>query len=111
LHTANAQPWAEIRTITETRRFTGRTFFPPLVLIRRTSRPGDNYRAVATLVLGKRRVAVENHLLVATPKRGGAAICRALIRLLRSKRTTTLLDRWMRCRHLTTASASSLPWA
>jgi hypothetical protein len=110
LHVGNTKAWSEIQRIPETRRFGRRTFRPPFVVVRRTSRPGDNCRAVATLVLGNRRVAVENHLLVLSPKRGGAKLCRALMKLLRSRQTTEFLDRTMRCRHLTTASVSSLLW-
>lgn len=111
LHAGNTSAWSEIKRIAETRKFRGRTFKPPFVVVRRTSRPGDSHRATATLVLGKRMVAVENHLLVIVPRRGGAALCRALVRLLRSPQTTEYLNRTMRCRHLTTASVSCLPWA
>jgi hypothetical protein len=110
LHPRNAAPWGEIRRISETRKFEGRTFAAPFVVIRRTSRPGDRHRATATLLMGKRRVAVENHLIVMTPKRGGVPICRILMRLLRSSKTDSFLNRIMRCRHLTTGSVSLLPW-
>lgn len=110
LHPRNAAPWAEIRRVSETRKFEGRTFGPPFVVVRRTSRPGDRYRATATLVLGKRKVAVENHLIVLVPKRGATTICRSLVRLLHSPEINAVLNRTMRCRHLTTGSLSSLPW-
>lgn len=110
LHAGNAAAWSEIRRINETRKFRGKLFMPPFVAIRRTSRPGDPYRATATLILGKRKVAVENHLIVAVPKRGAVPICRALVRFLHSAKTSAALDRAIRCRHLTTASVSSLPW-
>ncbi len=110
LHARNAIPWGEICRISETRMFKGRTFTPPFVLVRRTSRPGDTHRAIATLVLGKRRVAVENHLIAVLPKRGSVEICRALMRILRSPDTDAWFDLNMRCRHLTTGSVSSLPW-
>jgi hypothetical protein len=110
LHAGNTRAWSEVQRIAETRHFLGRTFMPPFVVVRRTSRPGDSHRTVATLVLGKRKVAVENHLLVLVPTRGGAAVCRALVKLLRSPNTTDFLNRTMRCRHLTTASVSCLPW-
>lgn len=110
LHVGNTSPWVAIRRIDESRRFRGRLFTPPFVVIRRTSRPGDSYRATGSLVLGKRPVAVENHLIVLAPRRGGASICRTLIRLLRLPRTNAFLNRTMRCRHLTTASVASLPW-
>ncbi|MGD9921282.1 MAG: N-6 DNA methylase [Pseudorhodoplanes sp.] len=110
LHAGNAPAWSEVSRIRERRRFEGRVFKAPFVVVRRTSRPGDTHRAVATLVLGNRRVAVENHLLVLEPKRGGAAICRELVRILKTSTTDNVLNNTMRCRHLTTASVSSVPW-
>jgi hypothetical protein len=110
LHSKNASPWDEIQRIGETRKFWGRTFAPPFVVLRRTSRPGEGHRAIATLVLGKRRVAVENHLIVLLPRRGSVPICRRLMCLLHSSKTDVVLDQTMRCRHLTTGSVSSLPW-
>ena len=110
LHPGNATAWKTIKRINESRRFDGRLLKPPFVVIRRTSRPGDPNRAIASLVLGSRPVAVENHLLVARPLRGGLPVCKKLVRLLRSKAVNRTLDRTMRCRHLTTLSVSRLPW-
>lgn len=110
LHSKNAPPWGEIRRVSETRKFKGRTFKPPFVVMRRTSRPGDKQRATATLILGKRKVAVENHLIVLTPKSGGVPLCQSLIQVLRSRKVDMLLNRRMRCRHLTTGIVCALPW-
>ena len=110
LHPNNAAAWAEIRRLRERRKFQGRTFTPPFVVVRRTSRPGDRFRATATLVHGARRIAVENHLIVLSPRNGKLAECRALMRLLRSSRINEALNRLMRCRHLTTGSVTSLAW-
>lgn len=110
LHAGNASPWADIRRIDEQRRFEGTLFDPPFVVIRRTSRPGDPNRATASLVLGRRKVAVENHLVVAIPLSGGVPICRRLVQLLSSPQTDARLDRVMRCRHLTVESIKSIPW-
>jgi hypothetical protein len=49
LRAQNAVPWGEIRRISETRFFSGRIYTPPFVVVRRTSRPGDPERAVASL--------------------------------------------------------------
>ncbi len=67
------------------RRFSGRLFEPPFVVIRRTSRPtsSSNVRAGAVVVSGKVPVAVDNHLIVAIP---------------------------IRCRHLTVGVIRDLPW-
>lgn len=111
LHAGNAAPWADLTRINEKRRFDGTLFEPPFVVIRRTSRPGDPNRATASLVLGQRKVAVENHLIVAKPLRGRAPLCRKLVRLLGSPQTDIRLDRVMRCRHLTVASIRGIPWS
>jgi hypothetical protein len=110
LRAQTAAPWSEIKRVRERRRFDGRLYQPPFVVVRRTSRSGDSQRAIASLVIGRRAVAVENHLIVATPKSGSAQVCRKLMHLLRSKDTDNWLNRHMCCRHLTTISVSSLPW-
>lgn len=110
IHARSVPRWAIISRIRERRRFAGHVHIPPFVVIRRTSRPGDPHRAAASIISGKRPVAVENHLLVASPKRGGIAKCKALLTLLRQEQTSEWLDRAMRCRHLTVSSLSRLPW-
>ena len=110
LHARSIPPWAECHEIQETRRFDGRLFQPPFVTIRRTSRPDNGKRAVATLVLGKRAVAVENHLVICLPKDGTTGSCRELIRRLRSPKTDNWLNRNLRCRHLTTRLLAQMPW-
>lgn len=110
LHTGNAPAWGRVQRISERRKFEGRTFTPPFVVVRRTSRPGDPHRAVATLVLGDRPVAVENHLLVFTPRRGSIPLCIELMKMLKFASTTRFLNLRMRCRHLTVSSVASVPW-
>jgi hypothetical protein len=78
-------------------------------VVRRTSSPSDPHRAVATVVLGKRPVAVENHLIVLLPKNKTLRACRQAMRLLRDDSTDKRLDRTMRCRHLTVEAVASLP--
>jgi hypothetical protein len=92
------------------RRFEGRTFRPPFVVIRRTSRAGDTARMVGTIVTGARRVAAENHLLVLQPFTRTVAACEALVERLKDPRTTEWLDERIRCRHLTIGSVNDLPW-
>lgn len=105
----SSPPWRTIRNVAVRRRFGGRTFSPPFVVVRRTSRPGDLFRAVPTIILGEEPIAVENHLLVASPIDGKATTCRKLVRSLRDPRTTDWLDKRLRCRHLTTESLAELP--
>jgi hypothetical protein len=110
LHSRNASPWGAVERIQEKRRFGGGLFKPPFVVIRRTSRPGDTHRAVSTLVMGKRQVAVENHLIVLKPKTGGVAACKRLLAVLRSEATTKWLNRQIRCRHLTLHAVRLIPY-
>ncbi len=94
----------------EWRRFSGTTFDPPFVAIRRTSRPGEKRRAGGVLVVGDWPVAVENHLLVAIPKDGSASSCLALIDTLADKRTRDWIDSQIRTRHLTVSVTRGIPW-
>ena len=102
--------WGEQRDIIEERRFAGRLFEPPFVVVRRTSRPDQKNRAVATLVLGDDPVAVENHLIVLLPKNGTERACRDLVTRLRCRRTDEWINRSLRCRHLTTGVLAEMPW-
>ncbi|WP_425581410.1 N-6 DNA methylase [Streptomyces sodiiphilus] len=94
------------------RLFGGRLFDPPFVAIRRTSRPtqGASSRASGVLITGHQAVAVDNHLLVAKPMRGGIKACEALVKLLDSPSTNEILDDRIRCRHLTVSAIRQLPW-
>lgn len=92
------------------RRFQGRTIRPPFVVVRRTSRPGDKFRAVGTIITGSRRVAVENHLLVVVPHDRTVRGCKAVMSVLKQDATSKWLDARIRCRHLTVSSLIDLPW-
>ena len=92
------------------RRFRGRTFIPPFVAVRRTSAPGDATRALATVVVGRRPVAVENHLLVLEPRDVSLESCSQLLTVLQDERTNRWLDERIRCRHLTVGVLRELPW-
>lgn len=110
VHARSLPPWRTVTEITETRRFPGSVFKPPFVAIRRTSGPRDTSRAVATVVLDRRPVAVENHVIVCLPANGSIARCRALLARLRDRRTDDWLNRRIRCRHLTTSAVATIPW-
>ena len=99
-----------VREVSNNRRFEGRVFSPPFVVVRRTSRPGDKHRALGTIINNARPVAVENHLLVLLPKDGTVKACRELLRVLRKPQTTQWLDQYIRCRHLTVSALADLPW-
>lgn len=106
----NCPPWESIRHVEARRRFRGTVFRPPFVVIRRTSRSDDQYRAVGTIVSGKEEMAVENHLILAIPHSGTLQDCHDLLRLLKSPATSKWLNLHMCCRHLTISSVTSIPW-
>lgn len=98
-----------VRRIQRSRRFSGRVFYGPFVVVRRTSRPGDAERAVATIIAVREPVAVENHLLVLMPIDRTIAGCRRIVKILQNRRTTNWLDNRIRCRHLTVRSLAGIP--
>ncbi len=108
LHAKTADAWREIKRVPEMRKFSGTVFTPPFVVVRRTSRPGDK-RAIGTIVRGKRKVALENHLLVLLPKKKTLGECRKILKILKSKATDEWLNKRIRCRHLTVEAMKELP--
>ena len=92
------------------RRFNGTVFKPPFVVIRRTSRPSDSNRAIASIIKGKSYVAVENHLIVCKPKSGCLDDCHKLLKLLKLDFTNEWLNKRIRCRHLTVTAIREIPW-
>ncbi|MEU5166222.1 hypothetical protein [Streptomyces mutomycini] len=105
----------EIQAPDRTRQFAGRTFKPPFVAIRRTSRPGlrsgGNARAAGTLVTGTQDIAVDNHIIVMKSQSGSVDECNQLIDVLSSPKTSAWLDNRIRCRHLTVGVVRSIPWS
>ena len=92
------------------RGFQQRTFLPPFVVVRRTSRPGDRSRGTGTLVHGTQEVLVENHLIVLTPRDSSTATCERAVDLLNSQEAKRWLDDRIRCRHLTVGAIKEMPW-
>jgi len=110
--TARSLPaWGVVTHVEECRPFAGRAETPPFVAIRRTSRPGDKRRAVATIVATRMAVTAENHLLVLRPRDGLLSTCERLVRSLARPETTSWLDARIRCRHLTVGAIRELPLA
>jgi len=97
-----------VRRVKQRRKFLGRVDHPPFVTVKRTSRPGDKQRAIPTLVIGTKPVAVENHLIVCKPKDGTIESCVKLHRQLQSPAVTRWLNSTMRCRHLTVEAVRSI---
>lgn len=111
VHARLLPPWRTFGVdVGKRRRFRGRTFLPPFVAVRRTSAPRDKWRALATIVVGQRPVAVENHLLVLKPHNGALETCQQLLTVLQDHRTNHWLDERIRCRHLTVGVLRDLPW-
>lgn len=107
-----APSWGVVRSEDVTqRRFSGTALKPPALVVRRTSRFGDRYRAVATMVHGFRDLAVENHLIILRPIDGTLATCERGLEVLRTESTREWLDQRIRCRHLTVAAVRDIPWA
>lgn len=111
VHARGLPHWTEVQRLSEKRRFTGRLFLPPFVVIRRTSRPEEPHRAIGTIITGKRPVAVENHLIVCLPHDQTLAKCRNLLLQLKSEVTSQWLNTRIRCRHLTITAIRELPWS
>jgi len=104
----NTPTWDSGFTPTANRRHRGPTVAPPFVIVRRTSSPSQRHRAVGTIIVGERQIAVENHLIVLKPNDGKLETCKRLLETLRDPRTSVQLNASMRCRHLTKASLQRL---
>lgn len=102
--------WERLADLPERIRSNERSFCPPFVVVRRTSRPGDRFRAAGTIITGKRNVAVENHLLVVLPKDRTLRSCQALLAVLRDPASSEWLNQRICCRHLTVSALRELPW-
>ena len=109
LHPKNSHAWTTITEASEYRSFLGKVLEPPLIVIKRTSSPSDTYRASATLVNIKGNVAIENHMIVITPKSGKLKDCRSLMKILRSDSTNEFLNDRARMRHLTVKAVKEIP--
>jgi len=96
------------------RRYAGRLFRPPFVVVRRTSRPGQGSggapRGMGVIITGDRPVAVDNHLIIASPLEGGEDRCVELIERLGGVDLAPWLDMRIRCRHLTVTVVKEIPW-
>lgn len=110
IHAHQLPSWQNVSEIAESRNFSGTTFGPPFVVVRRTSRPGDKYRAIGTIITGGEPVAVENHLIVLKPNSNSLGDCFQLLEVLRLPQTNDWLNERIRCRHLTVTAMRNLPW-
>lgn len=110
LHARSLGSGSVIDVVRERRGFTGTLIAPPFVAIRRTSRPGDRGRRLATIVVGHDPVAVENHIICARPKDGTERSCEELLQRLKHPDVLAWLDERIRCRHLTVKAIKEIEW-
>lgn len=107
-------PFVTARNLTsgveEVRAFRGRLERGPMVLVNRTSRPGEAPRVRARLRDQSEPAAVENHLLVVTPKVDAHLTIHDILNVLESDETAEFLDERIRCRHLTVTALKEIPW-
>lgn len=107
--TSSVRLWAETQ-IEGTRITSTKLFRPPFVVINRTSSPSDKIRARSSIVVGIDPVAVENHLVILMPKKGGLKMCKKLVSNLKDQGTNAFLNERIRCRHLTVSAVREIPW-
>lgn len=111
IHPRCVPPWTVMTEFLETRKHQQPAYSPPFVVIRRTSRPEQPYRAIATVIGGTISVAVENHLIVCKPKDGKIGTCKALMKQLKTEAVNEYLNARIRCRHLTVGAVSDVPFS
>lgn len=107
-------PFVTARNLTsgvdEVRAFAGRLVGGPMILVNRTSRPGEAPRVRARKREQAEPAAVENHLLVVTPKVAASPTIHDILKVLQSRQTAEFLDERIRCRHLTVTALKEIPW-
>lgn len=101
LTTQEAPPFSTVAELPEIN-FSGTLYLPPFVVVRRTSSPSDRNRLVPSLVQGSEPIAVENHLLIISPRDRDIRSCLALMDEFQDPRINEWLNAVSRCRHLTT---------
>ena len=111
VHSRNVPRWSTIHSVPDSRLSLRPPVAPPLVVVRRMSRPGDRERAVAAIVALREPAIFDNHLLTLTPRAGGLPACQRLLAQLQRPATTRALDRRIRCRHLTVSALSDLEFS
>lgn len=106
----NCPRWGVLKSAVDRRKFSGKVLQPPFVVIKRTSSPSDRSRASATLINLNEPVAIENHMIVVTPKDGKVNTCKKLMRILQSQQTNNFLNERIRLRHLTVGVIRDIPF-
>lgn len=107
----NCPKWQVVKSVTDRRRFSGKVLQPPFVVIKRTSSPSDRNRASATVINLSEPVAIENHMIVVTPKDGKVNTCKKLLKVLQNQETNDFLNERIRLRHLTVGVIKDIPFS
>jgi hypothetical protein len=110
VHSSELPVGKKVSTFGSSIRFQGKTYEPPFVAVRRTSKAEYKTRCLATLVTGQIPLAVDDHLLIALPKDGTVSTCAELLRVLDDVRTTEWMNARIRCRHITVSALRDIPW-
>ncbi len=108
-HSKNTPSWQTIIESSERRKFKGTAISPPFIIVKRTSSPGDKFRAAASLINLNELVAVENHMIVIKPRNNSLVECKRLMRILKSQSTNNFLNNRIRLRHLTVQVIKDIP--
>lgn len=111
IHPRNVPMWGILDSSTERRKFGGTVITPPFIVIRRTSRPGDKYRAIGTIIVGMEPIAVENHLIIVQPFSASFSECERILKQLQHEDTNDFLNNRIRCRHLTVEAIKQIPYS
>ena len=101
--------WSIQTHFEQTRKHPGKSFKGPIIVIKRTSRMGDEKRAIATILNTSNPVYIDNHLIVLVPKSGSLQDCQEAMASLKDPRTDSWLNMEIRCRHLTVKVVSEIP--
>lgn len=110
LSAKTCSPWIELESPTLKRRYLGKTYKGPFVVVRRTSSPSDKKRCVPTVIAGSADYAVENHLIIIKPIDGLLETCRELANYLKRVEVNDWVNQRIRCRHLTVSALKEMPF-
>jgi len=110
LSSGTVKPWTVQHRLADSWGAGARSVVPPFVAIQRTSSPDDPKRVIATVIAGRRPVAVENHLITVRPRSGDLGHAIALMNWLQTGAADGQLQRRIRCRHLTVPAIAGLQW-
>ncbi|MGC3101370.1 hypothetical protein IPC412_02435 [Pseudomonas aeruginosa] len=101
--------WETVDFLPERICHAGRKVQPPFIAVRRTSSPKDRFRVVGTVVNCSEPVAVENHIIILSPKDRSLLSCQRTLELLKTEHVNNYINSKIRCRHLTVGIIKGIP--